>query len=394
MGERTTSEGRERRLLGLRAAGPVRVGLFSPRMGGGGAEKTFKRLAVGFSHAGLAVDVVVARGDGPNLIGLPSAVRVVDLGCRRVLSCAGPLAHYLNVERPDVLISTLAYANVVAVWARAMAKVAPQLILREANTLSIASSGSSDARDRALPLLARAFYPRADAVVAVSKGVAEDLINNVGISRSLVRVIYNPTFDSDILSLAREPVNHPWFGDGGPPVLLSVGRLTPQKRFDTLIRAVSIARRHRPLRVVVLGEGEDKGRLESLTRELGLGDCVSLPGFVSNPYAYMARADLYVVSSAWEGFPNTVVEAMACGLSVVSTDCPSGPREILAAPGPGTGRLGTLVPVDDPEKLSEAILLELDLDRDRAGFQRRARQFASERAVRSYIDLMCVGLNR
>jgi len=264
----------------------------------------------------------------------------------------------------------------------------PQLILREANTLSVAYAQSENLRDRSLRLLARRFYPRADAVVAVSKGVADDLIDRVGIPRNVVRVIYNPTFDREILSLMQEEASHPWLHDGGPPVILSVGRLFPQKRFDTLIQAVSMASRRRPLRAIILGEGDERGRLESLSRELGVANDVSLPGFVNNPYAFMARADLYVMSSAWEGFPNTLVEAMACGLPVVSTDCPSGPSEIIGRYTTGPQRVGTLVPVEDPPKLSEAIVNELSVDHDPAALRRRAQRFSTERAVRSYLDIM------
>ncbi|NLD95439.1 MAG: glycosyltransferase, partial [Fibrobacter sp.] len=241
---------------------------------------------------------------------------------------------------------------------------------------------------RLLPTLARVFYPRADAVVAVSKGVASDLVEKVGVPKSIVRVIYNPTVDEEIFSLMRERASHPWLGDEGPPVLLSVGRLTAQKRFDVLLRAVSIVRRHRPVRAIILGDGGERSRLGSLAGELGLGDCVSLPGLEKNPYSYMARARLYVMSSAWEGFPNALVEALACGLSVVSTDCPSGPREILAVNELGAGSYGTLVPVDDPQMLAEGILFELDRYRERANLRRRAQTFTAERAARSYIDLM------
>jgi len=368
----------------------LHVALFCPDMSVGGAEKMFRRLAVAFAQAGMRVDLVLAITGGPNAQGLPPAVRLVYLHSRRLLSSVGPLVRYLNQARPDILVSTLTHANIPAIWARALAKHKPQLIVREANTLSVDSSRSALVfRNHSIPVLARLFYPCADTVVAVSKGVARDLVDNVGIPRSVVRVVYNPTFDSEILSLMDEPVNHPWFGDEGPPVLLSAGRLTLQKRFDILIQAVSIARRHRPLRAVILGEGEERNRLESLVRELGLCECISLPGLDENPYAYMARARLYVMSSDWEGFPNALVEAMACGLPVVATDCPSGPREILETESLGPGPYGTLVPVDNPEKLAEAILLELNLNHDRSGLQRRAQRFSSTRAVRSYMDLMC-----
>jgi glycosyltransferase involved in cell wall biosynthesis len=369
----------------------MRVALFSPSMTWGGAEKMFKRLAIGFGQAGLDVDLVLASAVGPNLVDLPGSVRVIDLHSRRLLASSRPLARYLRDKRPGVLISTQDHANLVAVWARFLARTSTQLILREANTLSVASSNSRDIRERVVPWLARTFYRAADVVVAVSRGVAEDLVNNVGVPRSMVRVIYNPTVDSDLALEMVQPVSHPWLGDGGPPVLLAVGRLGPQKRFDALIRAVAIVCRTRPVRVLILGDGEERERLQSLARELGVEHCVSLPGFVVNPCAYMSQADLYVLSSAWEGLPNALIEALACGLPVVSTDCPSGPREILAADHHGTSPLGQLVSVDDPMGMAEAILKELGLERDPARLRHRAQRFASERAVRAYLDLMHVG---
>jgi glycosyltransferase involved in cell wall biosynthesis len=371
-----------------RTAGPLKVALFSPSMTWGGAEKMFKRLAIGFARAGLTVDLVLASANGPNMAGLPPEVRVFDLHCRRLLVSTGPLACYLKNERPDVLLSTQYHANLLAVLARQSAGNLSQLILREANTMSVATSHSGDVRDRVVPSLARIFYPCADAVVAVSEGVAADLINCIGIPAPIVRVIYNPTVDLDIECSMRRPVDHPWLHDNGPPVLLSVGRLCPQKRFDILVRSVSIAAKRRPIRLIILGDGEDRARLECLARELEVDGCVSLPGFVDNPYAYMARSDLFVLSSAWEGLPNTLIEAMACGLPIVSTDCPSGPREILAARGCGTGRFGTLVPVDRPEEMADAILRELALKHNPADSARRAQRFGAARSVRSYVDLM------
>lgn len=375
----------------IRPAGPVKVALFAPSMTWGGAEKMFKRLAIGFSDAGLSVDLVLATASGPNLKGLPATIRVVDLGCHRVLASTRPLARYLNKTRPDVLISTIHYANLVAVWARSFLGFSPQLILREANTMSVDAAGSAEIRDRVIFSLARMFYPRADIVVANSRGAANDLIENVGVPRSMVRVIYNPTFSDEMVPLMREPVLHPWFGDGGPPIVLSAGRLSVQKRFDLLIRAVVAVREHRPIRLIILGDGDERDRLESLVRELGGEQFVSLPGFGENPYAYMARADLFVLSSAWEGLPNVLIEALACGLPVVSTDCPNGPREILDTAVCGCGHLGTLAPPNDVAALSQAILQELAVKRDRNALKRYASRFHSDKAVRAYIDLMHVG---
>lgn len=377
-----------------RRARPVKLAMFAPSMTWGGAEKMFKRLAIGLADAGLSVDLVLASATGPSLQGLPAAIGVIDLKCRRVMVSAVPLARYLDDARPDVVVSTLHYANLVAVWARSLAMITPQLILREATTLSVAAANSADWRHRMIPTLARVFYPRADVVVANSRGAARDLIENVGVPSSMVRVIYNPACSDDMTHLMQVPVSHPWFEDGGSPIVLSVGRLDPAKRYDLLIRAVASARRRRPMRLVILGDGDERDRLESLVRQQSAEHFVSLPGFVENPYAYMARADLFVLSSAWEGLPNALIEAMACGLPVVSTDCPNGPREILDASVCGCGRLGTLAPPNDADGLSRAILEELAVKRDRDVLKRHANRFHADRAVKSYIDLIHLGGRR
>ena len=372
-----------------RTANTYRVAFFSPYSSGGGAEKAFRRLAQGLAEAGLHVDILVANASQAAPEGGPEGVRLIGFGQDRVMACAPGLVRYLKTESPHVLLSTLTHANVLAVWAVQYAHSAgTQLILREANTLSVEASQSPNVRGRSLPVLARAFYPCSEAVVAVSKGVAADLVDRVGIPRAIVRTIYNPTYDPQIKRRMEERPAHPWLSDGGEPIVLSVGRLTKQKRYDLLIRAVGLLRRERPIRVLILGEGEERPHLLSLVRELGIERHVSLPGFVSNPYPYMALSDLYVVSSSWEGFPNTIVEALACGLPVVSTDCPSGPREILDCRGPGTGRYGTLSPVDNVGELASAIRNELAHQRDSSVLVQRAALFSAERAVRSYLDLV------
>jgi len=347
-----------------------------------------RRIAEGFLQSGYSVDLVLARATGPNLAAIPVNMTVVDFDSAGLMKSLRPLARYLELARPDALIATPVQANLVSVMARAYSRFRPTLILREANTLSVSSADSRDPRDRLSPRLASVLYPRADAVVAVSKGVADDLVVNMGVPQAMVRVIYNPTVGDDIERLMNEPLADAWFHDEGAPVVLSVGRLAPQKRFDDLIRAVWFARQKRPVRLMIIGEGEERPRLQALAASLGIDDAVRLPGFIQNPYAYMARAHLYAVSSAYEGLPNTIIEALACGLPVVSTDCPSGPREILTAGGSGGDLLGALVPVGRPEELGEAILGELSCPPNRVRLQSRARRFTMERAVRAYMDLL------
>ena len=186
--------------------------------------------------------------------------------------------------------------------------------------------------------------------MAVSRGVADDMIARTGVPADLVRVIYNPVISAEMNAAAGEAVEHPWLMPGGPEVILGVGRLTPHKDFPTLLRAFAILRRTRDCRLLILGEGEERPRLEQLLRDLHLTECVGLPGFVNNPFAYLAKASLYVLSSAWEALPTVLIEALAVGVPVVSTDCRSGPTEILAG-----GRYGRLVPVGDADSLARAM---------------------------------------
>jgi glycosyltransferase involved in cell wall biosynthesis len=192
-------------------------------------------------------------------------------------------------------------------------------------------------------------------VVAVSQGAADDIARSSGVPRERVRVIYNPVITPTLLQQIGQTPDHPWFAPGQPPVILGVGRLTAAKDFPTLIRAFAEVRRHRNVHLMIVGEGEERGRLEALVRELGLDEVVSLPGYKENAGAYMAKSALFVLSSAWEGLPTVLIEALAAGARVVSTDCPSGPREILQQ-----GRLGTLVPVGDVARLAEAMISSLD----------------------------------
>jgi glycosyltransferase involved in cell wall biosynthesis len=231
---------------------------------------------------------------------------------------------------------------------------------------------------------ARIFYPRADAIIANCNGVADDVARLTGLSREHITTIYDPVVTPDLQEKMRAALDHPWFAPGSPPVLLAVGRLTAQKDFPTLLRAFARVRRVRPARLVILGEGRERTRLEALVRELGVAADVALPGFVINPLPYMKRAAALVLSSVYEGLPCVLIEAMACGCPVVSTDCPSGPAEILER-----GRYGALVPVGDVEAMAKAIHAALDGSHDAERLKTRAAEFSLERAAERYLTVLC-----
>ncbi|EKP94111.1 glycosyltransferase [Thermaerobacter subterraneus] len=360
-----------------------RIALFIPNLGGAGAERVFVHLARGFTESGVTVDLVVLDGNGPMREYLAPGVRLIELNVRRTLLAIRPLVRYLNEVRPSILISALDHANIVALLARRMAKSECKVVVTEHSTLSIHSKNARNLQGRVMPMLVRRFYAEADAIVAVSEGVKRDLLAH-GLPEDKTYVIYNPVVTPEMELLMRESVDHPWFQDDQDiPVVIGAGRLTKAKDFPNLIRAFAKSCRKTPMRLVILGEGEERPQLEALVHELRLESSVWLAGFVSNPYKYFARADLFVLSSRWEGFAMVLVEALAAGLPVVSTDCPHGPREILAG-----GVYGRLVPVGDAEALSDAMLSALSEDHNRSVLIERAQEFSYQAAVTRYLELI------
>jgi glycosyltransferase involved in cell wall biosynthesis len=326
-----------------------RIALFVPSLRGGGAERVMLNLAQGFVDKGFAVDLVLANAEGPYLASVPPEVKVVDLRSRRVLWSMLRLVRYLRQTRPTVLLSAMDHANVVAFSARALSRVPTRAVGTIHNTLGQTVASAHTLRDRFMPLWVRMFYPLGAHLVAVSEGVAQDFVSVTGIDRRRVSVILNPVITHDLFDRANEPLHHPWFLYPGPPVILGIGRLTKQKGFLDLVRAFAIFRSRQPARLMILGEGEDRPKIEGLVRVLGLDEDVSLPGFVQNPYPYLRRANAFVLSSEWEGLPTVLIEAIAMGTPVVATDCPSGPSEILRHDS------RWLVPVGDVEALASAL---------------------------------------
>jgi glycosyltransferase involved in cell wall biosynthesis len=331
---------------------PPRIALFLRTLGGGGAERVLLNLSQGFVDAGLNVDLVLSAGQGLELWQIPPGVRVVNLDAPRVSASLPALIGYLRRERPVAMIPSLHYANEVALLAKYLSGVPTKVLIPEHNVLSREIAfHEKGSRKHLIPLAVRLLYPLADAIVAVSKGVAEDLKTLTGLPKHRIHTIYNPVILPDLLERSQEPIDHPWFKPGEPPVILGVGRLEAQKDFPTLIRAFARVRQVRPARLMILGWGPDRPQLEALIQELELTEDVDLPGFTKNPFPYMRQSHVFALSSAWEGMSNVIVEALFVETQVVSTNCESGPAEIL-----NNGKYGYLVPVGDSEALAEAIL--------------------------------------
>lgn len=332
-----------------------RIAIFVPSMRGGGAERAMLTLANGFSNEGFDVDLVLAKAEGPFLSEISNNVRVIDFKKNRVLFALPDLIHYLRKEKPFALLSTLNHSNIIAILAGKLSGTSAKIILGQANILSLNPGGRSELTKKSILFLVRRFYPLADKIVGVSKGVADDLITVLGIPAEKVISIYDPVVTEALFEKAEETLNHPWFLNKECPVILGVGRLTEVKNFQSLIEAIALIRQQRPVKLLILGEGQQRKTLEEQIRENNLTEAVSLPGFVQNPFPFMKHADVFALSSLSEGLSNALIQSLALGTRTVSTDCPTGPREVLEA-----GRWGILVPMKDPQSLAEGIISTLD----------------------------------
>lgn len=377
-------------------SGPLAIVLSG--LGLGGVQRTMLTLAEGIAARGIPVDLVVPDGRGPFRAQVPQNVRLVELDAgmarlpwfrarkrRRSLVSTPALARYLERARPRAAFSASHYVNLSLLAARRLSRHELPVVVSQRTHLSraVRNAGFPFRRRLFLGGLVRAAYPAADAIVAVSAGVADDLAEVAGLARERIEVIPNPLRLEQVREGAAKPTPHPWLAPGEPPVCLAVGRLAAQKDFPTLLRAFARVRRNRSARLLVLGEGRERAALEACIRKLDLAEDVELPGYVENPFAWMSRARLFVLSSAYEGLPGVVIQALACGCPVVSTDCPSGPREILKG-----GELGALVPVGDSDALATAIDRALDAPVDRAALIRRAQDFALEPIVDRWLGLI------
>jgi glycosyltransferase involved in cell wall biosynthesis len=364
-----------------------RLAFFISQLGCGGAERITVNLLRAAADAGIPTDLLLARAEGPLLSEVPPEVRIIGLQAARLQHAIPKIALYLRRERPCGVISQITHANLVCLIARALAGTKTPLVAVEHNHFS-AMRAAGGVRPR-VERLARWLYPWADHIVAVSAGAARDVEQCLGLPPQRVHTIYNPIVDARLLARAQEPCPHPWLDDDARqtanerPVLLTVGRLAPQKDHATLLRALAIVRRTRAVRLIIFGEGTERARLESLRRDLGLEAAVDLPGVTDNPYAAMRRASLFVLSSRFEGLPTVLVEALACGCPAVSTTCPSGPAEILAG-----GRFGLLVPPENPAALAAGILQGLDRHWDRDLLRRRGAEFSMDASLNQYLAIL------
>lgn len=323
-----------------------KVALFLPSLNGGGAERVFINLARHFHTAGLEPQLVVGINEGAYK-GMVPSVDVVDLGSAKMSRAILPLTAYLKRARPDILLSAMPHANLVALVAAKLAGGHTKVIVTSHEDV-LQRWRTGNWKDRAVLALTKWAYRWAEALVAVSHGAlrSEAVFLGSGLP-CLSRAIFNPILDDedDVHPLRRPQVNK-----DEPYVIVAAGRLEFEKDFATLLKAVSLLQSKRLCHLFLFGEGSQRHKLEESCRSLGIHECVSMPGFTHELKTKLLNADVLVMSSLWEGFGNVLVEALACGCPVVSTDCPGGPREIL-----GQGRYGLLAPVGDPQALADQI---------------------------------------
>lgn len=315
----------------------------------GGAELSMLRLAREFAARGFAVEIAVLRKAGRLADQVPEGVEAIEIGGNR-LSCIWRLARLLRRRRPDIVFSFMTLMNVVSVFARLLSLTRPVLVVSEHNSYRRSAQirgGLTRIYYRLVPLAYR-FCHR---VICVSEGVRTELRDATALPDRGLVTVYNPVISDEVLAGAAEPADHDWLTQKEKPVVLAVGRLEPQKNYPLLLRAFALVRPQIDCRLLIVGEGTQRAVLEAMVGELGLADSAALVGFRKNPLAFMARADVFVLSSDWEGLSNVLIEALACGTPAVSTDAPFGPREVLQG-----GALGRLVPVGDAEALADALV--------------------------------------
>ncbi len=367
------------------------IGFFLPSLSGGGSERVFVNLANEFSSRGFKIDFILAKKEGPYLVDVNKNINIIDFKSKRVLFSLFPLIKYLRKKKPKVLISSMEYVNIIAILAKVISGSKTRAIIRVANAPSEYLQKIKPSKRFLLLYGSMFFYRFADIIIALPERVVDDLVKIFKISRNKIKILYNPTVTAKLLEKSKEKPKNLQFNKKNQPIILAVGRLNIQKDFPTLIKAFAELRKKREAKLIILGEGKERGSLEKLTRKLKIENDIDLPGFTDNPYPFMAHADIFVLSSIFEGFGNVLIEAMSLGTPVVSTDCPNGPAELLGpivsedSCGIKNGKYGKLVPVGNYEMLAKAIEETLDNPIDPELLKLRANDFHVEKIADDYL---------
>lgn len=360
------------------------IALLVADLHGRGVQRVTLNLVQELHRKGFNCDLVLTRGEGELLKYVPSNVRIINLGASGAIKALPALIGYLRREKPEAMISAEDNTNVVALLARRLAGYPKKLTVSSHVSPGLwATNGAIWHKRYWLRHAVRLTYPMATARIAISRGMADEIASLMPLSRDTISVIYNPVVTPEFLAQANVASPHHWFAAGAQPVILGIGSLTPIKGFDILLQAFAELRKTTEVRLMILGKGPQINRLQQLAIDLGVANHVFFTGFVSNPAAYLAHAKLFVLSSRSEGLPTVLIEAMACGCPVVSTECSRGASEILEE-----GRWGPLVAVDDAMELTEAMQATLFKPPDPQHLKARSMDFLVDRVTDSYLDLL------
>lgn len=360
---------------------PKKIAIFMQDVHFGGAERVNLQLAKGLLEKGHAIDLVLCRNRGELMPEIAAGINVVDLGVERPILSFWKFRAYLLSAKPNAVLSALNQPNIAAAWAKALSGGKQRLVMAVHNVLTDAARNTPTLRLKLMPYFVRSFAKYADYVATVSESSRQDFIRLTGLSADRVVTAYNPTLTPAIYEKMNAPVDHPWLKDGGAPIILGCGRMEAIKGFDTLIKSFAEARKNRHLRLMIAGDGPEMENLKALANTLSVQDDVAFLGFQPNPYPYMKACPVFALTSVYEGLSGVLIEALACGASVVATNSKSGNREILQ-----DGRLGRLPPVGDVPAIAEAILRSLDnpIKATPADLQR----FTAETVVNTYERLL------
>lgn len=360
-----------------------KIAILLPDLNGGGAEKISVNLANEMYRRGYIVDMVLMRAEGDFLSLLDPGINVVDFKAKRLRSGFIPLISYLHKVKPSAMLACMWPLTIMALAAKLVLRSKTRMVVAEHNTWSREQSTFSAVKRKLIPLSMRSLFPYADAIVAVSEGAAEDFADYTELPRKSITTIYNPIVEVEDMAHSAESELPDMIWSGARYRVLTVGNIKEQKNHDLLIRAFSILRLSIDAQLLILGEGPLRKDMERLITELNLQDCVNMPGFISNTKPIYRHAGVFVLSSDWEGLPTVLVEAMAVGTPVVSTDCPSGPREIL-----DEGAIGSLVPMRDANALALAMMNALVNGQDVRALKNRAQDFSVKVATDKYLLLL------
>jgi glycosyltransferase involved in cell wall biosynthesis len=358
------------------------ISFFIPSLRSGGAEKVWISVAKLFAENGFDVDLIVAQSEGPYLQQISPLVNLVDFKKSHIFLTLIPLVVYLVKNKPIAIFSALNHTNIVSIFAKYLSFQKVLVIISIHNDIVATTLKSNVSKNRLLYFLLKSTYRFADKIIAVSSSIANEITAIARVPQDLVSVIHNPVVSSNLFILSNQKPQFNYINSLDVPLIISAGRFVPQKDFITLIKSFSIVRKEIPSKLILLGEGPQLSKLKEFTHSLNLQDDVYFPGFVDNPYSFFSHSSVFVLSSIWEGFGNVLVEALACGIPVVSTNC-GGPNEILE-----NGKYGSLCPIGDFNCLAASIVNTLDNPPQKSLLKQRAEDFSETHIFEKYLNLL------